>query len=181
MNNSKKIICQINNLINVDMELPENIFREKDNFYIYFEEPEAITIDSEIFFAMVKKIAEITNDKEVYVISKFVQKHMFKKKKHFYIEATINVCDSLDTMIQQSKIEDFDIDFPFLYKFFYFPSQKALFFMDDSCDIAILAISKEIKITIPWYPIEEFFEVENLGMKERINLKYEKKFKKNYG
>lgn len=55
---------RIKKLINLEKTLPEQLFANPDKYNFYFEEPEAIYMDTKEFVRMIKQIVEKTQDKK---------------------------------------------------------------------------------------------------------------------
>ncbi|TYU48759.1 hypothetical protein, partial [Listeria monocytogenes] len=167
---------RINKLIHVEKTLPKQIFFEPNKYNYYFEEPEAIYMDTKEFIHMIKQIVEITQDEKAY-ISEILKEGKFLQKS----KTILNLKEVIDfTQEEGSIVENLDFEHItettiFLYCYMYFPSEQLFLFVNEYSDTALLAVDKKLDIDVPWYDVETFLTVENLGMKDRLYRKFRKR------
>ncbi|EQC0523251.1 hypothetical protein ACY2BC_000212 [Listeria monocytogenes] len=80
---SDEVEFKIKKLINLEKNLPKQIFSNPSKYNFYFEEPEAISLDTKEFVHMIKQVVEITR----------MRKHIlvrFWKKVNFYKRAKLS-------------------------------------------------------------------------------------------
>ncbi|MDT0049276.1 hypothetical protein QJV32_06465 [Listeria cossartiae subsp. cayugensis] len=178
---SVEVEKRIKKLINVEKCLPQQVFLSPEKYNFYFEEPEAIYMDTKEFIHMIKQIVEITQDEKAY-ISEIVGEKKFLQKSI----TTLNLRETLDFTQSEANIVE-NLDFEniteitiFLYCYMYFPSEQLFLFVNEYLDTALLAVDKKLEIDIPWYDVKTFLTVENLGMKDRLYRKFRKRLVKSY-
>ncbi|EPD2316654.1 hypothetical protein ACR79Z_001243 [Listeria monocytogenes] len=76
---SDEVEFKIKKLISLEKILPEQIFPNPEKYNFYFEEPEAIYMDTKEFIHMIKQIVEITQDEKAY-ISEILKEGKFLQK-----------------------------------------------------------------------------------------------------
>ncbi|HAK1614831.1 TPA: hypothetical protein H1031_002815, partial [Listeria monocytogenes] len=76
---SDEVEFKIKKLINLEKNLPKQIFSNPSKYNFYFEEPEAISLDTKEFVHMIKQIVEITQDEKAY-ISEILEEGKFLQK-----------------------------------------------------------------------------------------------------
>ncbi|WP_260443280.1 hypothetical protein [Listeria innocua] len=172
---------RIKKLIDLEKNLPKQIFSNPSKYNFYFEEPEAIYMDTKEFIHMIKQIVEITQDEKAY-ISEILKEGKFLQKS----KTILNLKEVIDfTQEEGSIVENLDFEHItettiFLYCYMYFPSEQLFLFVNEYSDTALLAIDKKLDIDVPWYDVETFLTVENLGMKDRLYRKFRKRLEKSY-
>lgn len=178
---SDEVEFKIKKLIDLEKNLPKQIFSNPSKYNFYFEEPEAISLDTKEFIHMIKQIVEITQDEKAY-ISEILEEGKFLQKS----KTILNLKEVIDFTQEEGSIVE-NLDFEniteitiFLYCFMYFPSEQLFLFIDGYSEVALLAIDKKIDINVPWYDVETFLTVENLGMKDRLYRKFRKRLVNNY-
>ncbi|MBC2119150.1 hypothetical protein [Listeria marthii] len=178
---SDEVEFKIKKLINLEKNLPKQIFSNPSKYNFYFEEPEAISLDTKEFIHMIKQIVEITQDEKAY-ISEILEESKFLQKS----KTILNLKEVIDfTQEEGSIVENLDLEHItettiFLYCYMYFPSEQLFLFIDGYSEVALLAIDKKLDIDVPWYDVETFLTVENLGMKDRLYRKFRKRLNKSY-
>ncbi|EDN7760802.1 hypothetical protein GQA96_13895 [Listeria monocytogenes] len=178
---SDEVEFKIKKLISLEKSLPEQIFPNPEKYNFYFEEPEAIYMDTKEFIHMIKQIVEITQDEKAY-ISEILEEGKFLQKS----KTILNLKEVIDfTQEESSIVENLDLEHItettiFLYCYMYFPSEQLFLFINGYSDTALLAIDKKLDINVPWYDVETFLTVENLGMKDRLYRKFRKRLWKSY-
>ncbi|MBC1250734.1 hypothetical protein HB801_12820 [Listeria welshimeri] len=178
---SDEVEFKIKKLISLEKSLPEQIFPNPEKYNFYFEEPEAIYMDTKEFIHMIKQIVEITQDEKAY-ISEILKEGKFLQKS----KTILNLKEVIDfTQEEGSIVENLDFEHItettiFLYCYMYFPSEQLFLFVNEYSDTALLAIDKKLDIDVPWYDVETFLTVENLGMKDRLYRKFRKRLVKSY-
>ncbi|EAE7768156.1 hypothetical protein ACD000_000198 [Listeria monocytogenes] len=178
---SDEVEFKIKKLINLEKNLPKQIFSNPSKYNFYFEEPEAISLDTKEFVHMIKQIVEITQDEKAY-ISEILEEGKFLQKS----KTILNLKEVIDfTQEESSIVENLDLEHItettiFLYCYMYFPSEQLFLFINGYSDTALLAIDKKLDINVPWYDVETFLTVENLGMKDRLYRKFRKRLWKSY-
>ncbi|HBM4074181.1 TPA: hypothetical protein LWK10_002776 [Listeria innocua] len=172
---------RIKKIIDLEKNLPKQIFSNPSKYNFYFEEPEAIYMDTKEFIHMIKQIVEITQDEKAY-ISEILKEDKFLQKS----KTILNLKEVIDfTQEEGSIVENLDFEHItettiFLYCYMYFPSEQLFLFVNEYSDTALLAIDKKLDIDVPWYDVETFLTVENLGMKDRLYRKFRKRLVNNY-
>ncbi|WP_260479545.1 hypothetical protein [Listeria cossartiae] len=178
---SVEVEKRIKKLINVEKCLPQQVFLNPSKYNFYFEEPEAIYMDTTEFIHMIKQIVEITQDEKAYISEILYEKKFLQKSI-----TTLNLRETIDfTQSELSIVENLDFEnitetTIFLYCYMYFPSEQLFLFVNEYSDTALLAIDKKLDIDVPWYDVETFLTVENLGMKDRLYRKFRKHLVKSY-
>ncbi|MBC2182954.1 hypothetical protein HCB33_06230 [Listeria sp. FSL L7-0233] len=178
---SDEVEFKIKKLINLEKNLPKQIFSNPSKYNFYFEEPEAISLDTKEFIHMIKQIVEITQDEKAY-ISEILEESKFLQKS----KTILNLKEVIDfTQEEGSIVENLDLEHItettiFLYCYMYFPSEQLFLFINGYSEVALLAIDKKLDINVPWYDVETFLTVENLGMKDRLYRKFRKRLNKSY-
>ncbi|EPP0839752.1 TPA: hypothetical protein ACSKLZ_001955 [Listeria innocua] len=172
---------RIKKLIDLEKNLPKQIFSNPSKYNFYFEEPEAIYMDTKEFIHMIKQIVEITQDEKVY-ISEILKEDKFlqKSKTIFNLKEVIDFTQEEGSIVENLDFENITETTIFLYCYMYFPSEQLFLFVNEYSDTALLAIDKKLDIDIPWYDVETFLTVENLGMKDRLYRKFRKRLVNNY-
>ncbi|MBC1548044.1 hypothetical protein HCJ27_13125 [Listeria sp. FSL L7-1435] len=178
---SDEVEFKIKKLIDLEKNLPKQIFSNPSKYNFYFEEPEAISLDTKEFIHMIKQIVEITQDEKAY-ISEILEESKFLQKS----KTILNLKEIIDfTQEEGSIVENLDLEHItettiFLYCYMYFPSEQLFLFINGYSEVALLAIDKKLDIDVPWYDVETFLTVENLGMKDRLYRKFRKRLNKSY-
>ncbi|MCV80469.1 hypothetical protein DX142_14425 [Listeria monocytogenes] len=178
---SDEVEFKIKKLISLEKSLLEQIFPNPEKYNFYFEEPEAISLDTKEFVHMIKQVVEITQDEKAY-ISEILEEGKFLQKS----KTILNLKEVIDfTQEESSIVENLDLEHItettiFLYCYMYFPSEQLFLFINGYSDTALLAIDKKLDIDVPWYDVETFLTVENLGMKDRLYRKFRKRLWKSY-
>ncbi|EHK4066857.1 hypothetical protein JMY23_001963 [Listeria monocytogenes] len=178
---SDEVEFKIKKLISLEKSLPEQIFPNPEKYNFYFEEPEAIYMDTKEFIHMIKQIVEITQDEKAY-ISEILKEGKFLQKS----KTILNLKEVIDfTQEEGSIVENLDFEHItettiFLYCYMYFPSEQLFLFVNEYSDTALLAVDKKLDIDVLWYDVETFLTVENLGMKDRLYRKFRKRLWKSY-
>lgn len=172
---------RIKKLIDLEKNLPKQIFSNPSKYNFYFEEPEAIYMDTKEFIHMIKQIVEITQDEKAY-ISEILKEDKFlqKSKTIFNLKEVIDFTQEEGSIVENLDFENIAETTIFLYCYMYFPSEQLFLFVNEYSDTALLAIDKKLDIDIPWYDVETFLTVENLGMKDRLYRKFRKRLVNNY-
>lgn len=172
---------RIKKLIDLEKNLPKQIFSNPSKYNFYFEEPEAIYMDTKEFIHMIKQIVEITQDEKAY-ISEILKEDKFlqKSKTIFNLKEVIDFTQEEGSIVENLDFEHITETTIFLYCYMYFPSEQLFLFVNEYSDTALLAIDKKLDIDIPWYDVETFLTVENLGMKDRLYRKFRKRLVNNY-
>ncbi|WP_260442528.1 hypothetical protein [Listeria innocua] len=172
---------RIKKLIDLEKNLPKQIFSNPSKYNFYFEEPEAIYMDTKEFIHMIKQIVEITQDEKAY-ISEILKEDKFlqKSKTIFNLKEVIDFTQEKGSIVENLDFENITETTIFLYCYMYFPSEELFLFVNEYSDTALLAIDKKLDIDIPWYDVETFLTVENLGMKDRLYRKFRKRLVNNY-
>ncbi|WP_260490857.1 hypothetical protein [Listeria innocua] len=172
---------RIKKLIDLEKNLPKQIFSNPSKYNFYFEEPEAIYMDTKEFIHMIKQIVEITQDEKAY-ISEILKEDKFlqKSKTIFNLKKVIDFTQEEGSIVENLDFENITETTIFLYCYMYFPSEQLFLFVNEYSDTALLAIDKKLDIDIPWYDVETFLTVENLGMKDRLYRKFRKRLVNNY-
>ncbi|EPR0551894.1 hypothetical protein ACUZYP_001801 [Listeria innocua] len=172
---------RIKKLIDLEKNLPKQIFSNPSKYNFYFEEPEAIYMGTKEFIHMIKQIVEITQDEKAY-ISEILKEDKFlqKSKTIFNLKEVIDFTQEEGSIVENLDFENITETTIFLYCYMYFPSEQLFLFVNEYSDTALLAIDKKLDIDIPWYDVETFLTVENLGMKDRLYRKFRKRLVNNY-
>lgn len=178
---SDEVEFKIKKLIDLEKNLPKQIFSNPSKYNFYFEEPEAIYMDTNEFVHMIKQIVEITQDEKAY-ISEILKEDKFlqKSKTIFNLKEVIDFTQEEGSIVENLDFENITETTIFLYCYMYFPSEQLFLFVNEYSDTALLAIDKKLDIDIPWYDVETFLTVENLGMKDRLYRKFRKRLVNNY-
>ncbi|EAC5507909.1 hypothetical protein CW906_03545 [Listeria monocytogenes] len=178
---SDEVEFKIKKLINLEKNLPKQIFPNPEKYNFYFEEPEAIYMDTKEFIHMIKQIVEITQDEKAY-ISEILKEDKFlqKSKTILNLKEVIDFTQEEGSIVENLDFENITETTIFLYCYMYFPSEQLFLFVNEYSDTALLAIDKKLDINVPWYDVKTFLTVENLGMKDRLYRKFRKRLWKSY-
>ncbi|EAC6121788.1 hypothetical protein GM58_09600 [Listeria monocytogenes] len=178
---SDEVEFKIKKLINLEKNLPKQIFSNPSKYNFYFEEPEAISLDTKEFVHMIKQVVEITQDEKAY-ISEILEEGKFlqKSKTILNLKEVIDFTQEEGSIVENLDFENITETTIFLYCYMYFPSEQLFLFVNEYSDTALLAIDKKLDIDVPWYDVETFLTVENLGMKDRLYRKFRKRLGKSY-
>ncbi|MBC2254428.1 hypothetical protein HCB46_02945 [Listeria ivanovii] len=178
---SGEVESKIKKFINLEKGLPEQVFVNPEKYNFYFEEPEAIYMDTKEFVHMIKQIVEKTQDKKAY-ISEILEEGKFlqKSKTVLNLKEVIDFTQSESSVVENLDFENITETTIFLYCYIYFPSEQLFLFVNGYLDTALLAIDKKLDIDIPWYNVETFLTVESLGMKDRLKRKFRKRLVKSF-
>ncbi|MCD2249197.1 hypothetical protein LAX74_002535 [Listeria marthii] len=178
---SVEVEKRIKKLINVEKCLPQQVFLNPEKYNFYFEEPEAISLDTKEFIHMIKQIVEITQDEKAYISEILYEKKFLQKSiTTLNLRETIDFTQSEANIVENLDFENITETTIFLYCYMYFPSEQLFLFIDGYSEVALLAIDKKLDIDIPWYDVKTFLTVENLGMKDRLYRKFRKRLVKSY-
>ncbi|EIS4930988.1 hypothetical protein LZZ22_002922, partial [Listeria innocua] len=107
-------------------------------------------------------------------------KFLQKSKTIFNLKEVIDFTQEEGSIVENLDFENITETTIFLYCYMYFPSEQLFLFVNEYSDTALLAIDRKLDIDIPWYDVETFLTVENLGMKDRLYRKFRKRLVNNY-
>ncbi|WP_439443882.1 hypothetical protein ACSMFR_03870 [Listeria aquatica] len=177
----EKIISSVKKIIDMNKSFPNLIVFGNSKFHFFFEEVEAVYLEEKVFWQMVKDICQKTNDSVVYLITRqTIKKGLLRWNDELKVKNKIHINMTTEELRSLVDFEQMMDDFPLLWFYIYFPSEKAIIVVDEYIELAMLGLEKSIQIKIPWYAADKVFEVEGMDMSGKFSKNFQRKIIYNY-